>query len=340
MAGEGPCEWGETCCCNAGDQRCKEIEGRAAEDESDHFYIQYGVWAQVWGKSAFLSGGKMYHMTRQDLPGRDQVDQERLQQLLARAPRGGLLSPPPPPLLPTVDEWLQPKVFLSPGPSKPALAGWAPWMLSQGTLHTPLGSSLAGPGPDPIEWYPLIILSRCSTASLRRRQLNRSTPPSTTCGGVAHPRSDAYKSNRISGLATKLPHVQTSALGVPLPVDSTGPEARYCSARHWRDTLLHLRSSGRGARPPSLGTAGPHACHDGCHRGTTETLRCSALPWGKPRLSITAILGKAPVVRAGNTGTISFSLRGHERAYYQGGKVIRLCMRRMTAGCGTSTTGR
>ena len=58
VAGEGPCEWGETCCCNAGDQRCKEIEGRAAEDESDHFYIQYGGWAQVWGKSAFLSGEK------------------------------------------------------------------------------------------------------------------------------------------------------------------------------------------------------------------------------------------------------------------------------------------
>ena len=41
-----------------------------------------------------------------------------------------------------------------------------------------------------------------------------------------------------------------------------------------------------------------------------------------PRLyvrPITAILGKVPMVRAGNTGTIPFSMRGHERAYYPGG---------------------
>ena len=43
----------------------------------------------------------------------------------------------------------------------------------------------------------------------------------------------------------------------------------------------------------------------------------------KPRLfvrPITAILGKAPMVRAGNTGTIPYSMRGYERAYYPGGK--------------------
>ena len=42
-----------------------------------------------------------------------------------------------------------------------------------------------------------------------------------------------------------------------------------------------------------------------------------------PRLyvcPITAILGKVPMVRAGNTGTIPFSVRGRERAYYPGGK--------------------
>jgi len=43
----------------------------------------------------------------------------------------------------------------------------------------------------------------------------------------------------------------------------------------------------------------------------------------KPRLfvrPITAILGKLPMVRAGNTGTIPYSMRGHERSYYPGGK--------------------
>ena len=35
---------------------------------------------------------------------------------------------------------------------------------------------------------------------------------------------------------------------------------------------------------------------------------------------ITAILGKVPKVRAGSTGTIPFSMRGHEQAYYPGGK--------------------
>ena len=44
----------------------------------------------------------------------------------------------------------------------------------------------------------------------------------------------------------------------------------------------------------------------------------------KPRLfmrPITAILGKAPMVRAGNTGTIPLRMRCHKRAYhYSGGK--------------------
>ena len=35
---------------------------------------------------------------------------------------------------------------------------------------------------------------------------------------------------------------------------------------------------------------------------------------------ITAILGKWPMVRAGNTGTIPFSMRLHERAYDPGGR--------------------
>ena len=35
---------------------------------------------------------------------------------------------------------------------------------------------------------------------------------------------------------------------------------------------------------------------------------------------ITAILGKVPMVRAGNTGTFPFSMRLHERAYYPGGR--------------------
>ena len=42
-----------------------------------------------------------------------------------------------------------------------------------------------------------------------------------------------------------------------------------------------------------------------------------------PRLfvrPITAILGKVPMVCTGNTGTIPFSMRGHERAYYPGGR--------------------
>ena len=42
-----------------------------------------------------------------------------------------------------------------------------------------------------------------------------------------------------------------------------------------------------------------------------------------PRLfvrPITAILGKVPMVRAGNTGTIPFSMRGLERSYYPGGR--------------------
>ena len=43
----------------------------------------------------------------------------------------------------------------------------------------------------------------------------------------------------------------------------------------------------------------------------------------KPRLfmcPITAILGKEPMVRAGNTSTIPLSMRCHERAYYSGGE--------------------
>ena len=42
-----------------------------------------------------------------------------------------------------------------------------------------------------------------------------------------------------------------------------------------------------------------------------------------PRLfvrPITAILGKVPMLRAGDTGTIPFSMRGYERTYYPGGK--------------------
>ena len=35
---------------------------------------------------------------------------------------------------------------------------------------------------------------------------------------------------------------------------------------------------------------------------------------------ITAILGKVPMVRAGNTGTIPFSMLRYERAYYPGGR--------------------
>jgi hypothetical protein len=35
---------------------------------------------------------------------------------------------------------------------------------------------------------------------------------------------------------------------------------------------------------------------------------------------ITAILGKVPMVRARNTGTIPFSMRGNERQYYPGGR--------------------
>ena len=35
---------------------------------------------------------------------------------------------------------------------------------------------------------------------------------------------------------------------------------------------------------------------------------------------ITSILGKVPMVRAGNTGTIPFGMRGYERQYYPGGK--------------------
>ena len=42
-----------------------------------------------------------------------------------------------------------------------------------------------------------------------------------------------------------------------------------------------------------------------------------------PRLfvrPITAILGKVPMLRAGDTGTSPFSMRGYERTYYPGGK--------------------
>ena len=42
-----------------------------------------------------------------------------------------------------------------------------------------------------------------------------------------------------------------------------------------------------------------------------------------PRLfvrPITAILGKVPMLRAGDTGTIPFSMRGYERTFYPGGK--------------------
>ena len=35
---------------------------------------------------------------------------------------------------------------------------------------------------------------------------------------------------------------------------------------------------------------------------------------------ITAILGKVPMVRAGNTCTIQFSMRWHELAHYPGGR--------------------
>ena len=42
-----------------------------------------------------------------------------------------------------------------------------------------------------------------------------------------------------------------------------------------------------------------------------------------PRLfmrPITAILGKVPMLRAGDTGTIPFSMHGYKRTYYPGGK--------------------
>ena len=96
-------------------------------------------------------------MTRQDLPGRDQVYPERLQQL-----ERGAAIPPPPPLKPTVNEWLPPKAFLPPAPQKPALAGWMPWTSSQGTPHRPRGSGLAGPGPS--AWGPQQVLDNWAAA--------------------------------------------------------------------------------------------------------------------------------------------------------------------------------
>ena len=62
-----------------------------------------------------------------------------------------------------------------------------------------------------------------------------------------------------------------------------------------------------------------------------------------PRLfvrPITGILGKVPMLRAGDTGTIPFSMRGYERTYYPGGSVIQLPIRGTAAGCDTSTPGR
>jgi hypothetical protein len=54
---------------------------------------------------------------------------------------------------------------------------------------------------------------------------------------------------------------------------------------------------------------------------------CELVPTGSvfvsPITLITVILGKVPLVRAGNTGTDPFSLRGHKRAYYPGGRCDR-----------------
>ena len=63
---------------------------------------------------------------------------------------------------------------------------------------------------------------------------------------------------------------------------------------------------------------------DWMRKAASETCRHYQLA-PTPRLfasvrPITAILGKVPMVRAGNTGTIPFNMRGHERAYYPGGR--------------------
>ena len=53
---------------------------------------------------------------------------------------------------------------------------------------------------------------------------------------------------------------------------------------------------------------------------------------------ITAVLDRVPMVRAGNTGTIPYSMRGHDIILE--GNVIPLRIRVMAADCGTSTRGR
>ena len=55
-----------------------------------------------------------------------------------------------------------------------------------------------------------------------------------------------------------------------LPCHPAGCQACHRPARHWRDTLLHLRSPSCDARPSAVGSPGPHLRDDG-------------RPWGHAR---------------------------------------------------------
>ena len=205
--------------------------------------------ALVGGRRALTLAPSAAHrghrtMTRQDLPGRDRVYPERLQQLRARGRR---ISFPPPPLKRTVDEWLLPKAFLPPEPQKPALAGWTPWTSSQGTPHRPRGSGLTGPGPGACG--PQQVLHNWS-ATQAAEQIYASIEDLAAAWHARVAMLTNVPEFRAWQRSNPTFKPQLSGSSGQRRARSSSPS---CSTRrHRRDALLHLRLPGRGTWSPTL----------------------------------------------------------------------------------------